>query len=129
MDGFLDLIEADEDTVVHVADGADGNIELEILVVVIGLGFAEVVFHAASPKGRSSPAVGNGALFGDDTNVLGAVQKDAVRGNEFLHILHAGADLFEHRFYFVPESGINIARQPADAGIAGGQARAAKFFE
>ena len=74
------LLDADEVAVVAVADSPDRDVEIILLVIEVGMGFADVVFDAGSAEHRAGQAIGDGILLGDDTDVLGAVDEDRVAG-------------------------------------------------
>src|ERR1019366_6492998 len=71
---------ADHVPVVRVAVFAGWNFEIELGVGRVGLGFAQVPFHAAGAQQRTGDAKRNAIAGRDYADILGALQPDAVGG-------------------------------------------------
>ncbi len=127
-DGLADFLDADEVTVVAVADGADGDVEVVILVIEVGVGFADVVFDAGGAEVGAGESVGDGVFFGDDAEVFGAIHENFVTGEEFVYFVYDGSELVEEVGESRKEVIWEVAGLAADAGVGGGEAGACEDF-
>ena len=77
------LKKANHETVVDIAIGADGNLEVKRLVIVVRGVFTQVKGDTACPEDRSGKAIAEGGFSGNDTDALGPVMDNTVGFDQF----------------------------------------------
>src|SRR5687768_13896918 len=82
-DRLPELLEAYEIPVVGVACGADGHIELHLVVRRVRLVFAHVLRYTRPAKRGTAEPDSNCLAACDDADPLGALEPDAVVGEQF----------------------------------------------
>ncbi len=80
------LFHADEVAVVAVAVLADRNVEVVVLVAVVGLALAQVPGHARAAHHHAREAVGERLFLGHHADVDVALLEDAVRGHQAVEV-------------------------------------------
>ena len=127
--GLAELFHADEVAVEAVALHADGDVEVILLVARVGLVLAEVERHAGSAEVRAGEAVGEGHLLRDGGDAFGALEEDAVAGEELVDLVDRAFDAVAEGRDLGEPAVRDVARHAADAGVARGEAGAGEFFE
>ncbi len=122
------FLETDEVAVVGIADGAEGDIEVVLLVAEVRVGFTDVVVDAGGAEVGAGEAEGDGAFFGDDADVLGTVEEDLVPREELIDFVELVGDVIEELVEFREEVGREVADLAPDAGVAGGEAGSGEDF-
>jgi hypothetical protein len=84
---LAELLHAAEVTVVAVTVDADGDVELDLVVGVIGLGLADIPRDTGSTEHDTREGVVEG------TNTLGTADPDTVVGQELLSLVNAVTEL------------------------------------
>ena len=92
-EGLAELLHAAEVTVVAVTVDADGDVELDLVVGVIGLGLADIPRDTGSTEHDTREGVVEGISSADDTNTLGTADPDTVVGQELLGLVNAVTEL------------------------------------
>ena len=92
-EGLAELLHAAEVTVVAVTVDADGDVELDLVVGVIGLGLADIPRDTGSTEHDTREGVVEGISSADDTNTLGTADPDTVVGQELLSLVNAVTEL------------------------------------
>ena len=90
---LAELLHAAEVTVVAVTVDADGDVELDLVVGVIGLGLADIPRDTGSTEHDTREGVVEGISSADDTNTLGTADPDTVVGQELLSLVNAVTEL------------------------------------
>ena len=115
--------------VIGIAVFAGGNFKVEILIVGIGLRFAQVPLHAAGAKYRAGHAQRDAILAGNFADTFGAFEPDAIGGEQlFVFVdlrLHERNEILHVPF----ESVVRFILQSADAKSMRGEPSAAILFE
>ena len=86
------FLHADEVPVVSVAVLADGNFEIEVSIVGVGDGPANVPLNATSAQHGAGDAEGDGILGGQHADIPGAVDPDAIAGQQCFVLIHLGRE-------------------------------------
>ncbi len=135
-DGLVDdpqrlahLLHAHHVPVEGVAILANRNFEIEIGVSRVGLGLAEIPFHAAGAQHRSGYAQRDAFPGGNLAHILGALNPDAVGGEQFLVFVNLGSHEIEKLFYLALKAFVSFVGTPADAEGMSGQASATVLFK
>ena len=91
--GLTELLHAAEVTVVAVTVDTNGNVELDLVVCVVGLGLADIPWHTRTTKHDTGEGVVESISGADDTNTLGTADPDTVVGQELLSLVNAVTEL------------------------------------
>ncbi len=92
-EALAEFFHAAEVAVVAVAVDTDGDVELDLVVGVVGLGFAHVPGDAGAAQHDAAEAVVEGIGGGDDADADGPAFPDAVVCEEFFGFVDAVAEL------------------------------------
>src|SRR5258707_5935315 len=82
LDALAHFFDADQITIVRVTHRPDRYIKVILFVVEIRLCLAYIVIDPATPNVRSSDSVVDGIFFRDHTQVLRAIYKDRIPGQQ-----------------------------------------------
>ena len=93
--GLAQLFKADEVAVVTIADRTQRNVEVEVFVSEIGVGFPQIVVDSGSAQIGPGEAVGEGTVGFDNADVLGAVEEDLVPGEEIVDFVEVLGEFVE----------------------------------
>lgn len=91
--GLAELLHTAEVAVVAVAVDADGDVELDLVVGVVGLRLTNVPGDAGTAEHDAGEGVVESVGGGNDTDALGTTLPDAVVGQELLGLVNAVAEL------------------------------------
>ncbi len=108
---------------------ANGHLEFDLVIGLIGLSFADVPLHARATQHRPRYAVSDGIFPGEDAHVPGAVNPDAVLGKELFVLIDFGQEVIAKFHDFLFEPVIEVVLQPPDPEGVRGEARTAVLFE
>ena len=92
-EGLPELFHAAEVAVVAVAVDTHGHVELDLIVRVVRLAFADVPGDTASSEHDAGEGVVEGVSGGDDADALGPTFPDSVVGEQFFGFVDAVAEL------------------------------------
>ena len=128
---LADLLHAHEVAVVAVADGADGHVEVVLLVARVGMVLAHVVGDAGAAQARAHPAVGQRVFLAEHAPTsLKRFAKMLLRVRSLstwsVTSLHARDRASRQR---ASKSSGTSCGQAADAHVGDGEARAAAGLE
>ena len=123
------FLHAHEVAVVAIADRADGNVELQMVVNEIGMRLAQIEIHAAAAQVRAGQAVINGVLLGNHADVPRAVHENAVAREQFFRLVEIDDDFVQEFAALLDPARRQVARNAADARVAGGEPRAGQGFD
>ena len=126
---LADLLKPDEIAVVAVAHGADGHIEVVVLVIEIGVFLAKVVVHPAAPEVRAREAKGDGVLLRNHADFLATIDENAVASDEVVHILEGLREGLEEILEHGDERRGQVAGLAAHAGVARGETGAGELLD
>ena len=82
------------------------------------------MFDSAAAQVRAGERIGNGAIGWDHANVAGAIDKNAIAGEEVIAFIELGAKGLEKLFQLRDKIRGQIADLSAHACITGGETRA-----
>lgn len=122
------LLHAAEVAVVAVAVHADGDVEVDLVVGVVGLALAHVPRHAGAAQHDAREGVVEGVGGGDDADALRAALPDAVVREEFFGFVDAVAELRRPLVDVVEEAEREVLRDAAGSDVGGVQAGAGDAF-
>src|SRR5262249_35839683 len=92
-------------------------LEIVLFVIEIRMFPPQIVLNPAAAEVWSGKGVGDRALFGDDANVFGSIDKDTIAREQFVHLIQRWPELIEkiaqHRNEFLRQ----IANLSADTGV------------
>lgn len=92
-EGLTEFLHTTEVTVVAVTVDADGNVELDLVVCVVGLRLADVPGNTGATKHDTGERVVESISGADDTNTLGTADPDTVVGQKLLGLVDAVTEL------------------------------------
>jgi hypothetical protein len=118
-----------EVAVVAVALRADRHVELILLVAGVGLVLAQIERTPEPRRFGPVKAVGDGVGLRDDADADGAVQENLVARQQAEDLLEDRQELVAERVHAVRPALGHVAGHAADAGVAGGEARAGQLLE
>lgn len=93
--GLFHFGDANEESVVDVADVSDGDIEIEILVAGIGLMFSQVECDAGCAGDGAGATEGEGFGSGENADILGSFFPDGVIDKESFDDFEFFGEFFE----------------------------------
>lgn len=91
--GLAELLHAAEVAVVAVAVDADGDVEFDLVVGIVGLGLADVPGDTGAAEHDTGERVVESIGGTDDTDTLGAADPDTVVGQKLLGLVDAVTEL------------------------------------
>lgn len=92
-EGLPELLDAAEVAVVAVSVLADGHVELDLVVCIVGCDFADVPGDAGATEHHAGEAVVKSLLGGDLADANGTALPDTVTGDDLLDLINARAEL------------------------------------
>ena len=116
---LAELLHAAEVTVVAVTVDADGDVELDLVVGVIGLGLADIPRDTGSTEHDTREGVVEGISSADDTNTLGTADPDTVVGQKLLGLVDAVAELCGPLVDIVKKTNGKILGNTTGANVGG----------
>src|SRR5262249_40053843 len=126
---LTEFLEPNQIAIVGITGFAERYVELHLVVGGVRFVLAHVAVDAGPAKRRTAQSEINRFISGEDADALGALQPDAIVGQERLVLdellLHDVAELED---LLVP-SRRNVLRQPTNAHRVVGESRAAEFLE
>ena len=120
---------ADQVPVVGVAVCAGRNFEIEFGVSRVRLGFPQIPLHAAGAQHRTGHAERNAIGGRDHANIPGALNPDAVGGEQRFVFVDLRREERQKILYVFFEAGVSLILAAADTKRVRGQPRAAILFE
>ena len=81
------FLHADQISVECIADCSYGDLEIVVLVIEIRMFAAEVMLYSRTAQVRTGKRVGNRVLLRNHPDVLAAIDKDSIPGQELVHFL------------------------------------------
>ena len=114
---LAELLHAAEVTVVAITVDADGDVEINPVVGVVGLRLADVPGDTGSAEHDTGERVVDGIGSGDDTNTLGAANPDTVVSQHFLGLVNAITELSGPLVDIVEQSNGQILRHTSRADV------------
>ena len=106
--------------VVSVAVLTDWNLEVEVLVVGVGLRFAQVPLHAAGAQHWARHAQRDAIRSGNHSDIFRALDPDAIRGEQFFVLVDLRAKESEEVLHFLLEAAVGFVLKAANAeGVRG----------
>ena len=87
------LFHPDEIAVIAVAVLAQGNVEVEVGIDLVGLGLAQVPGDARAPQHHAGEAPGIGLVLRDHADVHVALLEDAVRGDQVVDVVQQAREI------------------------------------
>lgn len=127
-EGLAEFFHAAEVAVVAVAVDADGDVEFDLVVGVVGLGFSYVPGDAAAAEHDAGEGIVEGVGGGDDADALCAADPDAVVGEEFFGFVDAVTELGGPLVDVVKEAEREVLVDAARADVGGVEAGAGDAF-
>jgi hypothetical protein len=79
--------------IVAVSVDADGNVKFDLVVRVVGLGFADVPGHAGAAEHDAREGVVESVCGTDNTHAFGTSDPDPVVSEQFLGLIDAVSEL------------------------------------
>jgi hypothetical protein len=116
-EGLAELLHAAEVAVVAVAVDADGDVEINSVVGVVGLRLADVPGDTGSAQHDTGEGVVDGIGSGDDTDTLGAANPDTVVSQHLLGLVDAVTELGGPLVDVVEQSNGQILRHTSRADV------------
>lgn len=92
-EGLAEFLHTAEVAVVAVTVDADGDVELDLVIGVVGLRLADIPRHTRAAEHDTGERVVESVGSADDTNALGAANPDTVVGQELLSLVDAVTEL------------------------------------
>ena len=119
---LAELLHAAQVAVVAVAVDADGNVEFDLVVGVVGLRLADVPWYAGSSKHDTREGVVEGIGGRDDADALGSADPDSVVCEKLFGFVDAVAELSCPLVDVVEESEgkVLVIRRPGERRRRGG---------
>ena len=105
------------------------NVEIEILVGQVRLVLAQIARDAAGPGDRPAATAVDGLFFRQHAHAFRAADENPVAVQQVLHVVERLGDLDEKIADHLDRLGRNVVHQPADAGVAVREPRAAHRLE
>src|SRR5216683_4794008 len=129
VEALLHLQHAYQVAVVHIAIGANRNIEIKLLIAAVRECFADIPHHTAAAQHGTAYPIGNSVLRAQNSYAPGAFDPELVIGQKVVILLQAlreNAGKFAH---LVIEAGRQVRLQAARTNIAGHHAHAGNKLE
>jgi len=117
------LLHAHPVAIVAIAPGAHRHFKLQLVIHQVRVRLAQIVRHAAGAQVGAGQPVIYGHLPRDHSHSLRPVHKNAVAGQERLRLLDIHHHLVKELPALLDPPGRQIARQPPNARIGGGEPR------
>lgn len=116
-----EFFHAAEVAIVAVAVDADGDVELDLVVCVIWLGFADVPGHSAASEHDAGEGHVEGFGCGNDAYAFRSSNPDAIVGEEFFGLVYAVTELCRPLVDVVEKANRQILCNPARSHVGGMQ--------
>ena len=124
--GFAHLFHADDLAIVGVAVLPHGDVELHLLVALVGLRLAQVPRDAGAAHHHAREAPGHGLVHGDDADVDVALLEDAVAHDEVVEVVDHLQERVAERLDVVDQRRRQVLVDAAGPEVVGVEARAGR---
>ena len=112
---LANLVEANRIAVESVAVGADHHVEVDVVVVQVGLITSQVPLHTGRAQDRAGGAEGERLCWGDHTNTLETFAPDRLAGHQDVVLLQTFGEHVEQTQYVVTPPGRQVSSKAAGA--------------
>src|SRR5205814_1183113 len=89
------FLDAAKIAIVAIANRTNRNIKLKVAVNQVRVSLADIVFHAAAAKVRSTQAVIDRILFADDANVPCSIDENFIARKQLLALINIDDDFVD----------------------------------
>src|SRR5262245_59888386 len=125
---LLDLLDTADEAIVIVPSAPQRNIEIELIINQIRIGFADVIVHAGGAQDGTRKTVRNSRFLGDRTDVRHSIDENPVAREQTIAVVQQLADDREGPAHLLRKVMKQIMFDAADADIGDGQARTGEVF-